>query len=34
MIRNSKEADDRATPAGMVVVLNWGEELKQHVPTR
>ena len=34
MIRNGKEADDKVTPASMVVVLNWTEEMKRRVPAR
>jgi eukaryotic-like serine/threonine-protein kinase len=34
MIKNSAVSDPNATPASMVVVLNWSEELKQRVPTR
>ena len=31
MIKNSADGDPNATPASMVVVLNWLEELKQRV---
>jgi serine/threonine-protein kinase len=34
MIKDSAAGDPSATPASMVVVLNWTEELKQRVPTR
>lgn len=34
MMKNSKQADDRVTPANMVVVLNWTEEMKRRVPMR
>jgi serine/threonine-protein kinase len=33
MIKNGGADDPNATPASMVVVLNWFEELKQRVPT-
>jgi hypothetical protein len=33
MIKNGGAGDPTATPASMVVVLNWPEELKQRVPT-
>jgi hypothetical protein len=33
MIKDSATDDPNATPASMVVVLNWFEELKQRVPT-
>jgi hypothetical protein len=33
MIKNGGANDPNATPASMVVVLNWFEELKQRVPT-
>jgi len=33
MIKGSAAGDPNATPASMVVVLNWFEELKQRVPT-
>jgi serine/threonine protein kinase/Tol biopolymer transport system component len=33
MIKNGGAGDPNATPASMVVVLNWTEELKQRVPT-
>jgi serine/threonine-protein kinase len=33
MIKSISEGDPNATPASMVVVLNWFEELKQRVPT-
>jgi hypothetical protein len=34
MIKNEGNDDFPASPAFMVVVLNWQEELKQRVPTR
>ena len=34
MIKNTVAANQTAAPLGMVVVLNWTEELKQRVPTR
>jgi len=34
MIKESGTGDQGATPATMIVVLNWTEELKQRVPTR
>jgi serine/threonine-protein kinase len=34
MIKDSEASDPSATPASMVVVLNWQEELKRLVPTR
>jgi hypothetical protein len=33
MLKDSAAGDPTATPARMVVVLNWFEELKQRVPT-
>ena len=33
MIKSISDGDPNATPASMVVVLNWFEELKQRVPT-
>ena len=33
MVKDSAAGDPNATPASMVVVLNWFEELKQRVPT-
>jgi len=33
MIKDNATGDPNATPASMVVVLNWLEELKQRVPT-
>lgn len=33
MIKDGAAGDPKATPASMVVVLNWLEELKQRVPT-
>jgi serine/threonine-protein kinase len=32
MIKEAREADRQSTPASMVVVLNWTEELKRLVP--
>lgn len=34
MIKDSAVGDPTATPASMVVVLNWLEELKQRVPMK
>jgi hypothetical protein len=34
MLKDSAPGDPNATPAGMVVVLNWTEELKRLVPRR
>ena len=34
MLKDSPASDQNATPAGMVVVLNWFEELKRLVPTK
>jgi Tol biopolymer transport system component len=34
MVKEAAGIDRNATPANMVVVLNWTEELKQRVPTR
>jgi serine/threonine-protein kinase len=34
MIKDSAASDPNATPASMVVVLNWTEELKRLVPVR
>jgi hypothetical protein len=34
MIKDSAVSDPNATPASMVVVLNWDQELKRLVPTR
>ncbi len=34
MIKNEGNDDRPASLAGMVVVLNWGEELKRLVPTK
>ena len=34
MIKDSAAGDPNATPASMVVVLNWTEELKRLVPRR
>jgi hypothetical protein len=34
MIKDSAAGDPNATPASMVVVLNWHEELKRLLPTR
>ena len=33
MLKDTPASDQNATPASMVVVLNWLEELKQRVPT-
>ena len=34
MLRDSAAGDPNVTPASMVVVLNWFEELKARVPTK
>ena len=34
MIKDGDAANPNVTPASMVVVLNWNEELKRLVPTR
>jgi tRNA A-37 threonylcarbamoyl transferase component Bud32 len=34
MIKNRTTTDDKTTPASMVVVLNWTEELKAKVPAK
>ena len=34
VIKNPQTERRNATPASMIVVLNWQEELKQRVPTR
>jgi serine/threonine-protein kinase len=34
MIKDAPAGDPKATPASMVVVLNWFEELKARVPTK
>ena len=34
MIKNNTVGDQTSTPAGVVVVLNWTEELKTRVPTK
>ena len=34
MIKDAPAGDSNTTPASIVVVLNWTEELKRLVPTR
>jgi hypothetical protein len=34
MIKDAPAGDPKATPASMVVVLNWFEELKARVPAK
>ena len=34
MMKDSNAGDPNATPASMVVILNWSEELKRLVPTQ
>ena len=34
MLKDTAAGDPNATPASLVVVLNWTEELKAHVPTK
>ena len=33
-MKDSNTGDPNATPASMVVILNWSEELKRLVPTQ